>query len=71
MLCHRGTGWIKYDRAARQKRVIDTLTPWNIIVSTSVVVKLVWRAYGSLDVGSDSHKASRSVPIPYCKPAAF
>ena len=30
-MCHGGTGWLEYDRAARQQRAIDPLKPWNIL----------------------------------------
>lgn len=30
-MCHGGTGWLEYDRAARQQRAINPLRPWNVI----------------------------------------
>ena len=30
-MCHRGSGWLEYDRAARQQRAIDPAKPWNVL----------------------------------------
>ena len=30
-MSHGGTGWLEYDRAARQQRAIDPSKPWNVL----------------------------------------
>ena len=30
-MCHGGSGWLDYDRAARQQRAIDPAKPWNVL----------------------------------------
>ena len=30
-MCHGGSGWLEYDRAARQQRAIDPAKPWNVL----------------------------------------
>ena len=30
-MCHGGSGWLEYDRAARQQHAIDPAKPWNVL----------------------------------------
>ena len=30
-MCHGGSGWLEYDRAARQQRAINPTRPWNVL----------------------------------------
>ena len=30
-MCHGGSGWLEYDRAARQQCAIDPAKPWNVL----------------------------------------